>query len=222
MADDMSKPAESKVATDSVRLDTAFRVTGPSAAPLRSPFCSDDSGPPTPRQRAAPPPEAAQPAQAARGSPAPHADSGSAPEAPGRHAQQTAAGFSFQKEASSPTVAAESSPPESSGDTGSATAQGSTNEGLQEESSPEAPAAPQMPSWLMAELRSPSRRGLQVGASIQEAQATEAAICPETMQWQCQPSKCATSYSYFCGQGTARLRYDEGAPGCRPALPSLS
>ena len=175
MADGMSsKPAESKVATDSVRLDTAFRVTGTSTAPLRSPFCSDDGGPSTPRQRAAPP----EPAQDARSSLAPHEDSGTVPEAPGQPARQRAARVSFQEEADPPSVAAQSSSSASSRGMSSTPAQGSAGEGLQEESPPPASAAPQMPSWLMAELRSPSRRGLQVGASIQEAQATEAPLCP--------------------------------------------
>ena len=163
MADGLSsKSAESKIATDSVRLDTAYpRVTGNSAAPLRSPFCSDDSGPPTPRQRAAPP----EPAQHARSSPGHQADAGSAREASSQVAQPSAARKTPQETADAHTASADSSPSVPSKALGGAAAPGGMGEGLREQSPPAAPAAPQMPSWLLAELRSPSRRGLQVGSS---------------------------------------------------------
>lgn len=177
VADELSsKPAESKVATDSVRLDTAYpRVTGTSAAPLRSPFCSDDSGPPTPRQQSAPP-EAAQPAQHAPSSPGPQANAGIAQGASKQGAERPANSISPQKAAGAGPTVADSSPPMSSGALKGTAAEGVLGNGLQEESPPAAPAAPQMPSWLLAELRSPSKRGLQVGACRRPAQSHASCI----------------------------------------------
>ena len=186
--------AGSKVATDSVRLDSSYpRVAGNAAVPLRSPFCSDDSAPPTPRIQAAPP----KAAQAARSSPRPKADS--------KGAAQQAAGPCRTEDhatASQPALTTASPPVPSSASQGAAEASDSpdrpspqqesgvygavadepreaadlafvgetasrkevdasaTTEAVAE-ASPELTAA-QMPAWLMAELRSPSRRQLQV------------------------------------------------------------
>lgn len=166
-----SKPARSEVATDSVRLDAAYpRMTGASAAPLRSPFCSDDSTPPTPRQRAAPP-GAATAAQ--------QAESSGRPQLSGASAQ--GASSHSAKQAEGHTAVADRSPPAASGasggtspatdarepryshqEEGAARSLADSTAGPRTELPPATPASPQMPPWLLAELRSPSRRGLQV------------------------------------------------------------
>ena len=182
------------MATDSVRLDSSYpRVAGSAAVPLRSPFCSDDSAPPTPRMRAPPP----KGAQAARSSPAKADGRGAAQQTAGvrgtdNHATAAQAAlttssppvltsaFQGTTEASdSPdkpnsqqepsVVAAQASEPREAA--GLATvndassrqaADASAATEAKAEASLEPAAASQMPAWLMAELRSPSRRQLQV------------------------------------------------------------
>ena len=191
-----SRPAAgSQVAEDSVRLDASYpRVAGSAAVPLRSPFCSDDSAPPTPRIRAAPP----KAAQAARSSPGAQADgkaaaqqdasprgtedhaaaaqtalTRSSPPVPSSAFQGTAKASDSPDKAESqqePSVlAAVADEPRGAG----GLASGNTSSSRQAvddsaaaeakaDASPESAAASQMPAWLMAELRSPSRRQLQV------------------------------------------------------------
>ena len=191
-----SRPAAgSQVAEDSVRLDASYpRVAGSAAVPLRSPFCSDDSAPPTPRIRAAPP----KAAQAARSSPGAQADgkaaaqqdasprgtedhaaaaqtalTRSSPPVPSSAFQGTAKASDSPDKAESqqePSVlAAVADEPREAG----GLASGNTSSSRQAvddsaaaeakaDASPESAAASQMPAWLMAELRSPSRRQLQV------------------------------------------------------------
>ena len=211
MADD------SKVPIASVRLDTAYpRVAGNSAAPLRSPFCSDDSAPATPRVRAALPGaaqtgqagaaktpqngrmatpkqlaaqhEAAQAAQSARSSPAPHTDGEVAREVSPQPANQAAASCSPLKEPerhadlsspSQPSGASSGTPRSAASSPPQNVTQQTQAAGLQDqsratqsaeghkapaESPPSAPAAPQMPAWLLAELRSPSKMSSLVSA----------------------------------------------------------
>ena len=190
-----SRPAAgSQVATDSVRLDASYpRVAGSAAVPLRSPFCSDDSAPPTPRIRAAPP----KATQAAHSSPTKAVGRGAAQQTAGvcgndndataAHAALTTSSppvltsaFQETTEASDspdklksqqePSVdAAEANEPReaaglASGDKSSSrqAVDASAATEPEAEASPELAAAPQMPAWLMAELRSPSRRQLQV------------------------------------------------------------
>ena len=186
--------AGSKVATDSVRLDSSYpRVAGSAAVPPRSPFCSDDSAPPTPRIRAAPP----KAAQAARSSPAAKADgkgaaqqataprgtedhataaltnlTTSSPPVPSSAFQETAKASDSPDKANPQqepnAVAATANEPReaaslaSVSETGKQAVDASAATEAQAEASPESAVAPQMPAWLMAELRSPSRRQLQV------------------------------------------------------------
>jgi len=209
MADD------SKVPIASVRLDTAYpRVAGISAAPLRSPFCSDDSAPATPRVRAAlpgaaqtgqagaaqdlqnermatpkqqaAPQKAAQAAQGARSIPASQTDGEVAREVSPQPADQAAASRSPSKEperhadlssplqpsgasTGTPSSAASSPPPNVTQQTKAAglqdqsrASQSAEGHKAPVESPPPAPAAPQMPAWLLAELRSPSKMSLLV------------------------------------------------------------
>ena len=191
-----SRPAAgSQVATDSVRLDSSYpRVAGSAAVPLRSPFCSDDSAPPTPRIRAGPP----KAAQAARSSPGAQADGkGAAEQAAGprgteHHATAAQAAVTtssppvpssaFQgtaKACDSPAKAGSQQEPSvvaavdnepreaaglASGDKSPSrqAVDASAATEAKAEASPEPTAAAQMPAWLMAELRSPSMRQLQV------------------------------------------------------------
>ena len=208
MADD------SKVPIASIRLDTAYsRVAGINAAPLRSPFCSDDSAPATPRvrvalpgvaqtgqagaarvlqnERMATPKQQAAPqkaAQGARSSPASQTDGEVAREVSPQPADQAAASCSPSKEperhadlssplqpsgasSATPSSAASSPPPNVTQQTKAAGLQdqsraSQSGEGHKApvESPPPAPAAPQMPAWLLAELRSPSKMSSLVSA----------------------------------------------------------
>ena len=172
-------PPNSGVDRDSVRLDLAYpRVAGLGAAPLRSPFCSDNSDPPTPRLRLALP-AAAQDArsssapaqgqvQSARKSPQPGSAS-SSPEhatADSQHADlpPSSPAFPFGPAGGLPDGTASSQPPQHDKQTEAERLQeqSTASQAAPAESPPQASTAPQMPSWLLAELRSPSRRGLQV------------------------------------------------------------
>lgn len=195
-----------RVAIDSVRLDTAYpRVAGSATVPLRSPFCSDDSAPATPRARSALP-KAAQDAHSslaaqAGAKTASQASSKSAPQAAAPGSRETETGEHASLAVSSPATVSEAhagSGPSDVTTTGrfqqaalhkeaaelqvqsragqavegdavdgdyteaSADRDGASKAEPHLQEAVQAPAAPQMPSWLMAELRSPSKRALQV------------------------------------------------------------